>query len=247
MCDTKVFWKTQARVWHCRNDSTFLAHFPPTIIWKPCEITFKEDLHMGHLFPSFLPTENSNLLFYFYYKTGLQKKPKKNQQGKTKPAGKQGSQASSLSFSAKLEGISQPAAATSPDGYSFHLLLPSSPAETTATGATPPKPERNSLRNVHVFWCQGVSNHNNRDALDGYHSSKPQDDPQPSNTTIGTKVTFCNRRKRKASWPRCSVNVAKTSNLGLDTDYRKNNWGVGPGYSKLLNKTAVLSCFPALG
>lgn len=84
MCDTKVFWKTQARVWHCRNDSTFLAHFPPTIIWKPCEITFKEDLHMGHLFPSFLPTENSNLLFYFYYKTGLQKKQKTKKTSKEK-------------------------------------------------------------------------------------------------------------------------------------------------------------------
>lgn len=43
------------------------------------------------------------------------------------------------------------------------------------------------------------------------------------------------------------VNTVKTSHSGLDTDYRKNIWGVGLGCTRLLNKNTVFSCISTLG
>lgn len=90
----------------------FLAHSPSTIIWKPSEITSKEVLGNGLPFPSFLPTENCNLLFDFFYKTGLQR----NSKGK-KACLKTRQPAMQLELPIHAGGISQLAAATSPCGW----------------------------------------------------------------------------------------------------------------------------------
>lgn len=75
LCVTQKYsGRLKALVWHCMIQ--LLGTLPSTIIWKPSEITSKEDLGNGLLFPSFLPRENCNLLFDLFYKTGLQRNSK---------------------------------------------------------------------------------------------------------------------------------------------------------------------------
>lgn len=221
-----------SRLWYDTVWFNFLAHSPSTIIWKPSEITSKEDLGNGLLFPSFVPTENCNLLFDFFYKTGLQR----NSKGKKKPGWEQGSQTPSKSFSSKLrESHSWLLPHLPPDGHGFRLLLPSPPSSGLDNSSR--------CNNTNTWTGQPVERA--CFLVEGFkwypRSQCLMDIAAQGHRTTRNLLT---QQAGTAFWPRYLVNAATLSHLGLDSEHRKSTWGAGPGCSRVPNKNTVFSCSP---
>lgn len=228
MCNTKVFWKAQGSGMTLYDSTSWHTPFLPSSENHLSEITSKEDLGNALLFPSFLPAENCNLLFDFLYKTGLQRnsKEKKACLKTSQPDIQQELLIQAWgNLTAGCCHISlRIAMASVCFCHHLHLL-----AWTIATGATTPTHEQDSPWNVHGFCCKDLSDITEVSAwwisqprASGWHAASPYNNP-----------TF---------WPWYLVNADKISHLGLISEYRKNSWGVGPGYSWVPNTNTVFSC-----